>query len=193
MEVINGDALTVKTSDGTLKKVFLASVRPPRAQNVEASPEGTQPTREAARRSRPLYDIPYMFEAREFLRKKLIGKKVRQYWKIFSWIAKQILANTLVKSVYVFVCLSSAKRRESSSIWIICLLLVYNFIILTSQALSRWINKTWTISSSIDYMNFTGTTWSLGEVVSECRKFYIVSLYGISYHKGHLCFTKIMF
>lgn len=27
-------------------------------------------------RSRPLYDIPYMFEAREFMRKKLIGKKV---------------------------------------------------------------------------------------------------------------------
>ena len=25
---------------------------------------------------RPLYDIPYMFEAREFMRKKLIGKKV---------------------------------------------------------------------------------------------------------------------
>jgi uncharacterized protein (DUF1810 family) len=25
---------------------------------------------------RPLYDIPYMFEAREFLRKKLIGKRV---------------------------------------------------------------------------------------------------------------------
>uniref|UniRef100_A0ACB8FL88 Uncharacterized protein n=1 Tax=Sphaerodactylus townsendi TaxID=933632 RepID=A0ACB8FL88_9SAUR len=27
------------------------------------------------RKLRPLYDIPYMFEAREFLRKKLIGKK----------------------------------------------------------------------------------------------------------------------
>ena len=27
-------------------------------------------------RNRPLYDIPYMFEAREFMRKKLIGKKV---------------------------------------------------------------------------------------------------------------------
>jgi staphylococcal nuclease domain-containing protein 1 len=27
-------------------------------------------------RSRPLYDVPYMFEAREYLRKKLIGKKV---------------------------------------------------------------------------------------------------------------------
>lgn len=25
---------------------------------------------------RPLYDIPWMFEAREYLRKKLIGKKV---------------------------------------------------------------------------------------------------------------------
>jgi staphylococcal nuclease domain-containing protein 1 len=30
----------------------------------------------APRVTRPLYDIPYMFEAREFLRKKLIGKKV---------------------------------------------------------------------------------------------------------------------
>lgn len=28
------------------------------------------------KRFRPLYDIPYMFEAREFMRKKLIGKKV---------------------------------------------------------------------------------------------------------------------
>lgn len=26
---------------------------------------------------RPLYDIPWMFEAREFLRKKLIGKHVK--------------------------------------------------------------------------------------------------------------------
>ena len=32
--------------------------------------------KDARFRSRPLYDIPYMFEAREFLRKKLIGKKV---------------------------------------------------------------------------------------------------------------------
>ena len=33
------------------------------------------------RKPRPLYDVPYMFEAREFLRKKLIGKKVRHSWK----------------------------------------------------------------------------------------------------------------
>lgn len=29
------------------------------------------------RQFRPLYDIPFMFEAREFLRKRLIGKKVQ--------------------------------------------------------------------------------------------------------------------
>ena len=28
---------------------------------------------------RPLYDIPYMFETWEFLRKKLIGKKVMTF------------------------------------------------------------------------------------------------------------------
>lgn len=33
-------------------------------------------TKDKDKRFRPLYDIPYMFEAREFLRKKLIGKKV---------------------------------------------------------------------------------------------------------------------
>lgn len=32
--------------------------------------------RQLQQRARPLYDIPYMWEAREFLRKKLIGKKV---------------------------------------------------------------------------------------------------------------------
>ena len=32
--------------------------------------------RQVGHKSRPLYDVPYMFEAREFLRKKLIGKKV---------------------------------------------------------------------------------------------------------------------
>jgi staphylococcal nuclease domain-containing protein 1 len=30
----------------------------------------------ADKKGNPLYDVPYLFEAREFLRKKLIGKKV---------------------------------------------------------------------------------------------------------------------
>jgi endonuclease YncB( thermonuclease family) len=34
-EVVNGDALMVRTADGTVKKVFLASIRPPREQRSE--------------------------------------------------------------------------------------------------------------------------------------------------------------
>merc|ERR1712055_416925 len=48
--------------------LFLASIRPPRPED------------DAVRREKgfkPLYDIPFMFEAREFLRKKLIGQNVQ--------------------------------------------------------------------------------------------------------------------
>lgn len=65
-EVFNGDAVAVKVGNVT-KKVFFSSIRPPRPKEDDA-PRG--------KNSRPLYDIPWMFEAREFLRKKLIGKKV---------------------------------------------------------------------------------------------------------------------
>lgn len=68
VEVINADAMIVKLADGSTKKIFLASIRPPRL------PETSQDASKA--RIRPLYEIPYMYEAREFLRKKLIGKKV---------------------------------------------------------------------------------------------------------------------
>lgn len=43
-------------------------------RNAPASADATDSTPKP--RGRPLYDVPYMFEAREFLRKKLIGKKV---------------------------------------------------------------------------------------------------------------------
>lgn len=76
VEVVNGDALVVKTETGTFKKIFLSSIRPPRnAPPAESSDEKPAP-KDPKQRSRPLYDVPYMFEAREFLRKKLIGKKV---------------------------------------------------------------------------------------------------------------------
>lgn len=45
-------------------------------QSQEPAGEGAPAKDTSNRRVRPLYDIPYMFEAREFLRKKLIGKKV---------------------------------------------------------------------------------------------------------------------
>jgi staphylococcal nuclease domain-containing protein 1 len=74
VEVINADAVVIKKADGELKKVYLSSLRPPRKEKDDTS-EGTQGNRGSGRL---LYDVPYMFEAREFLRKKVIGKKVSQ-------------------------------------------------------------------------------------------------------------------
>uniref|UniRef100_A0A8C3G3E5 Staphylococcal nuclease domain-containing protein n=1 Tax=Cyclopterus lumpus TaxID=8103 RepID=A0A8C3G3E5_CYCLU len=68
MQVVNADAMVVKLNSGELKTIHLSSIRPPRIEGeVQLN---------LYKRFRPLYDIPYMFEAREFLRKKLIGKKV---------------------------------------------------------------------------------------------------------------------
>ena len=71
VEVGNGDNITVKLQNGKVQRFFLSSVRAPRP----VLPTTTPPTNQKSR-PRPLYDIPYMFDAREFLRKKLIGKKV---------------------------------------------------------------------------------------------------------------------
>ncbi|XP_062955276.1 staphylococcal nuclease domain-containing protein 1 [Cynocephalus volans] len=68
MQVLNADAIVVKLNSGAYKTIHLSSIRPPRLEG-----ENTQ---DKNKKLRPLYDIPYMFEAREFLRKKLIGKKV---------------------------------------------------------------------------------------------------------------------
>ncbi|KAJ2954463.1 hypothetical protein O0L34_g2739 [Tuta absoluta] len=73
LEVVNGDALVVKLPNGTVKKIFLASIRPPREKN---SPDEEEKKSPRPKGFKPLYDIPWMFEAREFLRKKLVGKKV---------------------------------------------------------------------------------------------------------------------
>jgi len=75
VEIVNGDAVMVKVSPGEVKKIFFSSLRPPRAQPKDDGVVENGPSRDG-KRGRPLYDIPYMFEAREFLRKKLIGKKV---------------------------------------------------------------------------------------------------------------------
>ncbi|KAM4748325.1 staphylococcal nuclease domain-containing protein 1 isoform 1-T1 [Rhinophrynus dorsalis] len=69
VQVLNADAMVVKLNSGEYKTIHLSSIRPPRLEG-----EGAQ--QDKNKKLRPLYDIPYMFEAREFLRKKLIGKKV---------------------------------------------------------------------------------------------------------------------
>ncbi|CAG0893449.1 unnamed protein product [Cyprideis torosa] len=75
VEVVNADALNV-VPDGSPsteppRKIFLSSIRPPRLGEGE---EGILERR--GKTFRPLYDIPFMYDAREFLRKKLVGKKV---------------------------------------------------------------------------------------------------------------------
>lgn len=65
----------VKLPSNEVRKIFFSSLRPPRAQPKDDGVVENGPSRDG-KRGRPLYDIPYMFEAREFLRKKLIGKKV---------------------------------------------------------------------------------------------------------------------
>ncbi|XP_058457634.1 staphylococcal nuclease domain-containing protein 1 [Malaya genurostris] len=74
-EVFNGDAIAVKISNTVTKKVFFSHIRPPREANRGLTEDGAPPP-PRAKGSRPLYDVPWLFEAREFLRKKLVGKKV---------------------------------------------------------------------------------------------------------------------
>ncbi|CAH8532866.1 unnamed protein product [Heterobilharzia americana] len=69
-EVGNGDNVSVKCSDG-VHKFFLSSIRAPRPQATGKEEETTV----QRSRIRPLYDIPYVFEAREVLR-QFIGKNV---------------------------------------------------------------------------------------------------------------------
>jgi len=77
LEVVNSDAIVVKAPSGEAKKIFFSSLRPPRAQQAPKEGDGDgAPAPREGKRGPPLYEVPYMFEAREFLRKKLIGKKV---------------------------------------------------------------------------------------------------------------------
>ncbi|KAH9586854.1 golgi transport 1B [Schistosoma haematobium] len=69
-EVGNGDNVSIKCSDG-VHKFFLSSIRAPRPQT--SSKEDDSSVQRG--RIRPLYDIPYVFEAREVLR-QFVGKQV---------------------------------------------------------------------------------------------------------------------
>lgn len=71
IEIGLGDSLTVLKENGEELKVYFSSLRPPRRGEANVESGATN------RQFRPLYDIPLMFETREFLRKRLIGKKVQ--------------------------------------------------------------------------------------------------------------------
>lgn len=72
IEIVNGDAIMVKKNKTETKKIHLASIRPPRLDDNKED----RPAKTSGSQFRPLYDIPFMFEAREFLRKKLIGQNI---------------------------------------------------------------------------------------------------------------------
>ncbi|XP_016135537.1 staphylococcal nuclease domain-containing protein 1-like [Sinocyclocheilus grahami] len=101
MQVVNADAIVVKLNSGEYKTIHLSSIRPPRL-------EGEEKNKDKDKRFRPLYDIPYMFEAREFLRKKLIGKKAGEN----EWHSLAVANGG--KSVEK--CISSSRKEH---VWII--------------------------------------------------------------------------
>ncbi|GMT14304.1 hypothetical protein PFISCL1PPCAC_5601 [Pristionchus fissidentatus] len=68
IEIVLNDSMIIARDNGEESKVYLSSVRLPREQGDRPATSGRQ--------FRPLYDIPYMYECREYLRRKLIGKKV---------------------------------------------------------------------------------------------------------------------
>ncbi|KAF1763864.1 hypothetical protein GCK72_003810 [Caenorhabditis remanei] len=69
-EVILSDAVVVQKEDGSELKLHLSSIRLPRETGDDKQPS-------VGRQFRPLYDVPFMFQAREFLRKRILGKKVQ--------------------------------------------------------------------------------------------------------------------
>ncbi|KAK4336873.1 hypothetical protein RND71_043908 [Anisodus tanguticus] len=68
IEIGNAESITVvKNNSNEVVKIWFSSIRGPKGDNKNNS---------TANKVRPLYDVPLMFESREFLRKKLIGKDV---------------------------------------------------------------------------------------------------------------------
>ena len=81
IKIENTDSITVDAA-GTHKTIFFASVRPVRATDLQEDVRrkfdkmSIEKTAPKGRGLPYLYTVPYMFEAREFLRKKLVNKKV---------------------------------------------------------------------------------------------------------------------
>jgi len=62
---------------------------------AEGADQEAQRKKDPRARPRPLYDIPYMFEAREFLRKKLICKKVNICISSLLYLLAWFVNNTI--------------------------------------------------------------------------------------------------
>ncbi|CAO3596818.1 unnamed protein product [Absidia cylindrospora] len=69
IKIVTGDTLIVKTKEGVERKLQLASVKQAPRGVGSTAPGGSA-------KSRDVKEVGYQFEAREFLRKKLVGKQV---------------------------------------------------------------------------------------------------------------------
>lgn len=76
IEIIAPDSLNVKMPGNEIKKVHLAGLRFPRRAFAQGGTEAPSAASQQQRQRRPLFDFQHFFQAREFLRKLLIGKKV---------------------------------------------------------------------------------------------------------------------
>lgn len=68
IRIITGDMILVKTKDGNERKLQLASIKQAPRGAGSSAPNS---------KSKDIKEVGYQFEAREFLRKKLIGKQAR--------------------------------------------------------------------------------------------------------------------
>uniref|UniRef100_A0A0V0J2F8 TNase-like domain-containing protein n=1 Tax=Schistocephalus solidus TaxID=70667 RepID=A0A0V0J2F8_SCHSO len=114
VEVGNGDNLMVKCQDGVIRKFFLSSIRPPRPSEIKSqdSDMATQPSRGQGQkeRARPLYEVPYLFEAREHLRKRLVGKQVKVF---VDYVQPKPADSTLDDRVCATVMIGDSNIAES--------------------------------------------------------------------------------
>lgn len=86
IEVVNPERLKARKANGDVVEIALSSLRQPRrAKNsdgadkadagAEAGADGENA--QTKRRPKPLFEVPYMLEAREMLRSKLVGKQAQ--------------------------------------------------------------------------------------------------------------------
>ncbi|CAF1242094.1 unnamed protein product [Rotaria sordida] len=78
LEIVNCDALTIRDlRDNKIKKIYLLSVRSPRTADFQQKTDENNSNLNRQQIKRSLYEIPYLFDVCELLRKRLIDKIVR--------------------------------------------------------------------------------------------------------------------
>ena len=100
IKIVTGDTILVKTKSGVERKLQLASVKQAPRGVGSTAPGGSN-------KSRDIKEVGYQFEAREFLRKKLIGKTVS-----LGYMYKRISYYYCQKEDNIFVFFFKKKRRK---------------------------------------------------------------------------------